>query len=134
MSRYAAFVGHALVGWAICGTTIAVARQVLSMPNALLVHAIVAPLAFALLSMHFFRRYPAASPLGTVWGSWASSSGWTPSSLPLSLSAVTRCSRVRSAPGFLLLPYGCQASLSAMRADDGKRGIDCKRDARDRMA
>jgi hypothetical protein len=25
------------------------------------------------------------------------------------LSAVIRCSRVRSAPGFLLLPYGCQA-------------------------
>ena len=68
MSRYAAFVGHALVGWAICGTTIAVARQVLSMPNALLVHAIVAPLVFALLSMHFFRRYPAASPRGTSLG------------------------------------------------------------------
>ena len=54
--------------------------------------------------------------------------------LPRSLSAVTRCSRVPSAPGFLLFPYGCQASLSAMRADNGKRGIDRNRDARDRMA
>ena len=38
------------------------------MLNTLLVHAIVAPLVFALLSMHFFRRYPAASPLGTSLG------------------------------------------------------------------
>jgi hypothetical protein len=38
------------------------------MANTLLVHAIVAPLASALLSMHFFRRYPAASPLRTSLG------------------------------------------------------------------
>ena len=38
------------------------------MSDTLLVHAIVAPLVFALLSMHFFRRYPDASPLGTSLG------------------------------------------------------------------
>jgi hypothetical protein len=32
------------------------------------VHAIVAPLVFALLSMHFFRWYPAGSPLRTRLG------------------------------------------------------------------
>ena len=92
MSRCAAFVGHALVGWAICGTTIAVARQVLSMPN---------------------------TPLGTSLGFVGIVVGLDAFVAALSLSAVTRCSRVRSAPGFLLLPYGCQASLSAMRADNG---------------
>jgi hypothetical protein len=66
--RNAAFVGHAVVGWAICGSTIAVGRKVLSMPHTLLIHAIVAPLVFALLSMHFFRRYPTASPIGTSLG------------------------------------------------------------------
>jgi hypothetical protein len=63
VTRNAALVGHAVVGWAVCGGTIAVGRQILSMATTLLVHAIMAPLVFALLSMHFFRRYPAASPL-----------------------------------------------------------------------
>jgi succinate-acetate transporter protein len=68
VNRNAAFVGLALLGWAICGSTIAVGRQFLSMPDTLLVHAIVAPIVFALLSTHFFSRYPAASPLGTSLG------------------------------------------------------------------
>lgn len=62
MTKHAALVGHAVVGWAVFGGTIAVGRQLVSMATTLLVHAIVAPLVFALLSMHFFRRYPAASP------------------------------------------------------------------------
>jgi hypothetical protein len=68
VTKNAALVGHAVVGWAVCGGTIAVGRQILSMATTLLVHAIVAPLVFALLSMHFFRRYPAASPLRTSLG------------------------------------------------------------------
>jgi len=65
VSRNAVLIGHGLVGWAICGTTIAVGRQVLSMPTTLLVHAIVAPTIFALLSAHFFHRHLDAAPLGT---------------------------------------------------------------------
>jgi hypothetical protein len=65
VSRNAALVGHAVVGWAICGGTIALGRQLLSMTSTLIVHAIVAPVVFALLSAHFFRRYPDAAPLRT---------------------------------------------------------------------
>ena len=65
MSRNASLVGHAVVGWAVCGGTIAVGRQLLSMTSTLIVHAIVAPVVFALLSSHFFRRYPDTAPLTT---------------------------------------------------------------------
>ena len=65
MSRNAALVGHAVVGWAACGATIAVGRQFLSMSNTLIVHTVVAPVVFALLSMHFFRDYRDTTPLKT---------------------------------------------------------------------
>lgn len=68
VTRNTALVGHAVVGWAVCGGTIAVGREISSMTTTLLVHSIVAPLVFALLSMHFFRRSPAASPLRTTLG------------------------------------------------------------------
>jgi hypothetical protein len=68
MTKNAVFVGYAVIGWAVCGATIAVGRQMMSMATTLLVHAIVAPLVFALLSLHFFRHYPAASPLRTSLG------------------------------------------------------------------
>ena len=134
MGRYAAFVGHALVGWAICGGTIAVGRQVLSMSDTLLVHAIVAPLVFALLAIHSFRRYPAASPLGTSLGFVGIVVGLDAFVVAPLIEHSYAMFGVRSAPGFLLLPYGCQASLSAMLANNDKRGIDGTRDARDRMA
>lgn len=65
MSRNASLVGHAVVGWAICGGTIALGRQLLSMTSTLIVHAVVAPVVFALLSAHFFQRYPDTAPLRT---------------------------------------------------------------------
>ena len=65
MSRNAALVGHAVVGWAACGATIAVGRQFLSMSNTLIVHTVVAPVVFALLSMHFFRDHRDTTPLKT---------------------------------------------------------------------
>jgi hypothetical protein len=57
---------HAVVGWATCGSTIAMGRQVLPMETTLLIHAAVAPLAFAALTCLFFRRYPASSAWGVA--------------------------------------------------------------------
>jgi hypothetical protein len=56
---------HGILGWAICGATIGVGRQFMSMETALLVHAVVAPLAFGLLSWHYFARFSRASPATT---------------------------------------------------------------------
>jgi hypothetical protein len=133
VTKNAALVGHAVVGWAVCGGTIAVGRQILSMATTLLVHAIVAPLVFALLSMHFFRRYPAASPLRTSLGFVG---------IVVALDAfvvaplIERSYAMFTSPLGTWIPsppYGCQASLSERPGNKGKRGINGKRDTHDRL-
>jgi len=57
---------HALLGWAVCGGTVALGRQLLPLNQALIVHAVIAPLVFAALSWHYFKRFPFSSPLGTA--------------------------------------------------------------------
>jgi antibiotic biosynthesis monooxygenase (ABM) superfamily enzyme len=65
LRRNAALVGYALIGWAACGAMIAITRQSLSMSSTLIVHAVIAPVVFALLWTHFFRRHPGATLLHT---------------------------------------------------------------------
>jgi hypothetical protein len=57
---------HAVVGWAYCGALIGVGQQFLSMHNTLLLHAIGAPVGFALISLFYYRRYAFTSPLQTA--------------------------------------------------------------------
>ena len=57
---------HALAGWAWCGALIAVARQMLSLNAALIIHAIGAPLGFAAISFFYFRRFAFTTPLRTA--------------------------------------------------------------------
>ncbi len=56
-------LGLALIGWAICGATIGVGRQLVSLRTTLIVHAVVAPLSFALLTWLYFRLFPSSSSL-----------------------------------------------------------------------
>jgi hypothetical protein len=56
-----ALIGFALVGWLICGATIGAVRQSLSMQATLILHAVVAPLAFWLLAWRYARWFPAVS-------------------------------------------------------------------------
>ncbi len=66
MKRQGILILHALVGWAICGATIGVGRRVVSMAATLLIHAVVAPLVFGLLTWLFFRRFPTCSALAVA--------------------------------------------------------------------
>jgi hypothetical protein len=66
VNKYVRLAVHAAIGWAICGATVGVGRQLLSMPVTLLVHAVVAPVAFGLLTWHYFKRFPQASPVTTA--------------------------------------------------------------------
>ncbi len=66
LRKRSVLIGHALLGWAACGATVALGRQVASMEVTLLVHAAVAPLVFGLLARHYFARFPGSSPLGTA--------------------------------------------------------------------
>lgn len=65
MRRYVTVILYALAGWAVCGATVVVGRRFLSMDAVLLAHAVVAPVAFGVLTWRYFRRFPEASPAGT---------------------------------------------------------------------
>jgi hypothetical protein len=54
------------VGWAYCGLLIGIGRQFLPMDEVLLVHAVGAPLGFALISYIYFRRFAFMSALRTA--------------------------------------------------------------------
>jgi hypothetical protein len=56
-----ALLGFALLGWGVCGATIGVGRQLLSMQVTLVMHAIVAPVAFWLLAWRYRRWFPEVS-------------------------------------------------------------------------
>ena len=56
-----ALIGFSLAGWFICGATIGIGRQSLSMQSTLILHAVVAPLAFSLLAWGYTRWFPAVS-------------------------------------------------------------------------
>ena len=59
-------VVHALIGWAYCGLLVGIGRQVWSLDTALVVHAMGAPIGFALLSLVYFKRYAYTTPLQTA--------------------------------------------------------------------
>ena len=50
-------IAHAVVGWAFCGTLVGVGRRYLPMQTTLVLHAIGAPLGFALISYFYYRRF-----------------------------------------------------------------------------
>ncbi len=56
-------IGHALVGWGLCGATIGIGRNVTSMENALIIHAVAAPVIFAVISLLYFKKVNHYSPL-----------------------------------------------------------------------
>ena len=66
LQRAAVIVAHAVVGWAYCGAIIGVGRQFLLLHTTLVIHAIGAPLGFALISLFYYRRYAFTSPLQTA--------------------------------------------------------------------
>jgi hypothetical protein len=57
---------HAVAGWAYCGMLIGIGRQFLSMHATLVVHAIGAPVGFALISLFYYRRFAFMSPWQTA--------------------------------------------------------------------
>ena len=59
-------VAHAVVGWAYCGAIIGVGRHFLPIRPTLILHAVGAPIGFALLSLFYFRKYAFTSPLQTA--------------------------------------------------------------------
>ncbi len=57
---------HAFVGWALCAATMAVGMATMSQQNALIVHAIGAPIYFTIVSLIYFKLFNYTTPLQTA--------------------------------------------------------------------
>ena len=57
---------HALIGWALCGATMGIGMMVTSVENALIIHAIAAPIIFATISLIYFKKFNYTTPLQTA--------------------------------------------------------------------
>lgn len=54
------------IGWALCGATMMIGRELTSIDNALIIHAILAPIFFGALSFVYFRKFHYTSPVQTA--------------------------------------------------------------------
>ena len=66
VGRFAIIVAHAIVGWGFCGSIIGIGRQLVSMQTTLVIHAIGAPVGFAVISLFYFRKFGFISPIRTA--------------------------------------------------------------------
>ena len=57
---------HALVGWVLCAATMGIGMKLTSMQNILIIHAVGAPIYFALVSLVYFTRFNYTRPLATA--------------------------------------------------------------------
>jgi hypothetical protein len=64
--KIAIILAHAFLGWLLCFATIGLGMAVTTMNNTLIVHAILAPLFFAVISFFYFRRFNFTKPLPTA--------------------------------------------------------------------
>ncbi len=61
-----ALIVHAAVGWALCGATVGIGRRLTTLRNALIAHAIAAPLIFVVVSGIYFRWFGSTGPAATA--------------------------------------------------------------------
>ena len=59
-------LAHAFIGWALCAATMGIGMATLSMQNALIVHAVGAPIFFTVISLIYFHKFNYTSPLRTA--------------------------------------------------------------------
>jgi len=57
---------HALVGWAACAATMGIGMSTTTLTNTLIIHAIVAPVGFGLISLFYFKKFHYTSPIVTA--------------------------------------------------------------------
>lgn len=64
--RAVVILACAAVPWALCGAVLGIGRQVTSLDNALIIHAIAVPIVFGLASRFYFVRFGYTTPLQTA--------------------------------------------------------------------
>jgi hypothetical protein len=68
LGQIAIAVAHALVGWGLCGAAMGIGLAKTSVNRALVIHAIAAPLIFALVSAMYFTYFAYTGALATAAG------------------------------------------------------------------
>ncbi len=66
MNKFLIVLAFALVGWALCGAIMGLGRAITSLENTLVIHAIAAPIIFAILSHIYFSQFHYTTPLQTA--------------------------------------------------------------------
>ena len=59
-------LAHAFIGWVLCAATMGIGMSLTSLNNALIIHAIAAPVFFAGISLIYFRKFNYTTPLQTA--------------------------------------------------------------------
>ncbi len=62
------FIVHASIAWALCGAIMKIGMTITSVDNALIIHAIAAPIIFCVISLFFYQRFNNTTPLQTAIG------------------------------------------------------------------
>ena len=57
---------HAFIGWVLCAATMGIGMATMTLESTLIVHAIGAPIFFAVVSLIFFRKFNYTTPLQTA--------------------------------------------------------------------
>jgi hypothetical protein len=57
---------HAFVGWALCAATMGIGMAVTSLENTLVIHAIGAPLFFAVVTLMYVKKFNYTTPFQTA--------------------------------------------------------------------
>ena len=57
---------HAFIGWALCGASMGIGMATMSLDNALIVHAVTAPIVFTLISLVYFNFFNYTTPIQTA--------------------------------------------------------------------
>jgi hypothetical protein len=64
--KIAIILAHAFLGWLLCFATIGIGMAVTTLNNALIIHAVLAPLFFAAVSYFYYRKFNFTTPLQTA--------------------------------------------------------------------
>ena len=59
-------VAAGFIGWALCFGVMGIGMAAMSLDNALIVHAVAAPIIFGVVSLVYFKRFGYTSPLATA--------------------------------------------------------------------
>ena len=64
--KFITILVHAFIGWALCAATMGIGIATTSLQNALITHAIGAPIYFTIVSLIYFKKFNYTTPLQTA--------------------------------------------------------------------